>query len=73
LELERIVAESIDAWNVNDWERMEALVTGEASGLATTIDVWWVNEVRDGLLRSAVSFLTDEESARNEFRAGGVA
>jgi ketosteroid isomerase-like protein len=129
-ERERIVRESIDAWNANDWERMEALWdpageiigprewpesgsfrgwpairgqferlkgswteerlerisleshadrvlvhvrwlgTGEASGLATELDVWWVNEVRDSLLRRAVYFLTDEESARNEFRRG---
>jgi ketosteroid isomerase-like protein len=127
-EPERIVRESIDAWNANDWDRLEALWdpvgeiigprewpesgsfrgwpairrqferlkgswteerlepislesnadrvlvhgrwlgTGEASGLATDLDIWWVNEVRDGLLRRAVYFLTDEESARKEFR-----
>jgi ketosteroid isomerase-like protein len=129
-EPERIVRESIDAWNANDWERVEAfwdpdgeivgprewpesgsfrgwpairgqferlkgswteervdvislesqgdrvivrvrwVGTGEASGLEREVDVWWVNEVRDGLLRRVVYFL-DEGSAQDEVRGGG--
>jgi hypothetical protein len=39
---------------------------GEASGLETEADVWWVNEVRNGLLHRAAYFLADEEAARSE-------
>ncbi len=130
LEAERVVRESVEAWNANDWGRMEAvwdpegeivgprewpesgrfrgwaairaqferlkgswtqehlelvtlesrgdrvlvhanwLATGEASGVPTQVAVWWVNDVRDGLIRRAVYFVSDEGAARDEFCGG---